>query len=62
MGCVIVSKERIRRTVAELSAAHPGAGEPELHHKAAASLAVDAETVRIVMQEPAKRQCAEPEN
>ena len=59
---MIISKDKIRRTVASLEATLPGASAAELHHRAAAALGIEADTVRIVMEEAARRETADSEN
>lgn len=59
---MIIAKETIRRTVAGLTVTLPGASEAELHHRAAAALGIEADTVRIVMEEAARRETADSEN
>lgn len=56
---MIISKERIRATVASIAKDHPGKTEPEVHHLAAAQLGIEADTVRIVMQEQARQDAAQ---
>lgn len=62
---MIVSKARIRATVAALIKDHPGKSEAEVHHSAATRLGIEADTVRIVMHEEARHteaETAESEN
>ena len=59
---MIVSKDKIRRTVAGLAVTHPGASAAELHHRAAAALGIEADMVRIVMEEAARQETADSEN
>lgn len=59
---MIIAKETIRRTMAGLKVTLPGASEAELHHRAAAALGIEADTVRIVMEEAARRETADSEN
>lgn len=59
---MIISKDKIRRTVAGLKVTLPGASEAELHHRAAAALGIEADTVRIVMEEAARQETADSEN
>lgn len=59
---MIIAKETIRRTVAGLALTHPGASAAELHRCAAAALGIEADTVRIVMEEAARQETADSEN
>lgn len=52
---MIVSKARIRATVASMIKDHPGKSEAEVHHCAAARLGIEADTVRIVMHEEVRQ-------
>lgn len=56
---MIVSKDRIRMTVANVRKSRPNATDAEVHHAAAAILGLEADTVRIVMNEQAGHQSAE---
>lgn len=56
---MIVSKARIRATVASITKDHPGKTEAEVHHIAAARLGIEDETVRIVMHEEVRHGEAE---
>lgn len=59
---MIISKDKIRRTVAGLKVMLPGASEAELHYRAAAALGIEADTVRIVMEETVRQETADSEN
>ncbi|MBU0917843.1 MAG: hypothetical protein KKD97_15970 [Gammaproteobacteria bacterium] len=59
---MIVAKETIRRTVAALAKADPGASEAELHRRAAISLGIQVDMVRTVMEEATPLGAAESEN
>lgn len=59
---MIVSKDKIRHTVAGLAVTLPSASAAELHHRAAAALGIEADTVRIVMEEATRMETANSEN
>lgn len=59
---MIVSKDKIRHTVAGLAVTHPDASDAELHRLTADALGVEADTVRSVMEEVATLGPAGSEN